>query len=138
MRGLQRYRCRSCGCNDTEYSDVSVLRRARAEAEALPEPDVPADVRVLSVDAMGHSVKKPDTLWLWRAYDPVGGRTVAWVPGRRDDATCRRLLDRTGTKGITIVTDDRDGYHRLIPAEQRFSGKDLNRPHGTRRLEYFP
>src|SRR3954466_8435549 len=163
VRGLQRYRCRSCGCNFTNtpargkpaamkamavllyamgnmsfgmigrilgVSDVSVLRWVRAEAQALPEPDVPADVKVL-VQSPGHRrdvafrEKKAGQLWLWRAYDPVGGRTVAWVLGRRDDATCRRLLDKTGTKGMTFVTDDRDGYHRRIPPEQVFTGKDL-------------
>jgi len=91
VRGLQRYRCRSCGCNFTNtpprgkpaamkamavllyamgnmsfgmigrilgVSDVSVLRWVRAEAEALPEPDVPADVKVLVIDEMWHFVKK--------------------------------------------------------------------------------
>jgi transposase-like protein len=91
VRGLQRYRCRSCGCNFTDtpprgkpaamkaiavllyamgnmsfgmigrilgVSDVSVLRWVRAEAEALPEPDVPADVKVLVIDEMWHFVKK--------------------------------------------------------------------------------
>src|SRR3954452_6586093 len=86
VRGLQRYRCRSCGCNFTTtpargkpaamkamavllyamgnmsfgmigrilgVSDVSVLRWVRAEAQALPEPDVPADVKVL-VQSPGH------------------------------------------------------------------------------------
>ena len=53
---------------------------------------------------------------------------MAWVLGRRDDATCRKLLAKTGTTGITFVTDDWDGYHRLIPAEQLFTGKDLTVP----------
>jgi insertion element IS1 protein InsB len=29
---------------------------------------------------------------------------------------------------MTFVTDDWDGYHRLIPPEQRFTGKDLTVP----------
>ncbi len=91
VRGLQRYRCRACGCNFTNtlprgkpaamkamavllyamgnmsfgmigrllgVSDVSVLRWVRAEAEALPEPAVPADVKVLILDEMWHFVKK--------------------------------------------------------------------------------
>src|ERR1700712_2810025 len=39
-------------------SDVSVLRWVRAEAEALLEPDVPADVKVLVLDEIWHFVKK--------------------------------------------------------------------------------
>ncbi|WP_155773794.1 IS1/IS1595 family N-terminal zinc-binding domain-containing protein [Methylorubrum extorquens] len=90
VRGLQRYRCRTCGCNFTNtpptgkpaamkamvvllyamgnmslgmigrilvVSDVSVLRWVRAEAEALPDPAVPADVKVLVLDEMWHFVK---------------------------------------------------------------------------------
>jgi hypothetical protein len=29
--------------------------------------------------------KKSEKLWLWRAYDPIARRTIAWVLGRRDD-----------------------------------------------------
>ena len=50
---------------------------------------------------------------------------VAWAPGGRDDATCKRLLDKIGVEGKTFVTDDWDGYHRLIPESQLFTGKDL-------------
>jgi insertion element IS1 protein InsB len=69
--------------------------------------------------------KKTQKLWIWRAYDPLARRTVAWVIGRRDDATCQKLLDKIGLEGKTFVTDDWDGYHRLIPEEQLFTGKDL-------------
>ena len=48
--------------------------------------------------------------------------------GGRDDATCQRLLDRVALKGKTFVTDDWDGYHRLIPESQLFTGKDLTVP----------
>jgi len=36
-------------------------------------------------------------------------RTVAWVLSGRDDATCRRLLDKVGVSGRTFVTDDWEG-----------------------------
>ncbi|WP_428991597.1 IS1 family transposase [Methylocapsa aurea] len=36
-----------------------------------------------------------------------------------------KLVDKIGVEGKTFVTDDRDGYHRLIPEEQLFTGKDL-------------
>ena len=72
--------------------------------------------------------KKTEKLWLWRAYDPIARRTIAWVLGRRDDATCQKLLDKIGLKGKTFVTDDWEGYHRLIPDDQLFTGKDLTVP----------
>jgi len=72
--------------------------------------------------------KKSCKLWVWRAYDPITRRTIAWVLGGRDDATCQKLLDKIGLKGKVFVTDDWDGYHRLIPEGQLFTGKDLTFP----------
>ena len=72
--------------------------------------------------------KKSAKLWVWRAYDVDSRRTVAWVLGGRDDATCRRLLDKVGVKGRVFVTDDWEGYHRVIPEDQLFTGKDLTFP----------
>jgi insertion element IS1 protein InsB len=74
------------------------------------------------------SPKKTHKLWIWRAYDPVARRTVAWIVGGRDDATCQKLLDRIGVEGKTFITDDWEGYHRLIPEGQLFTGKDLTYP----------
>lgn len=48
--------------------------------------------------------------------------------GDRDDATCQRLLDKIDIKGKSIITDDWDGYHRLIPQEPLFTGQDLTFP----------
>ncbi len=45
--------------------------------------------------------------------------------GGRDDATCHRLLDKVGTQGNVFLTDDWEGFHRLIPEDQLFTGKDL-------------
>jgi len=72
--------------------------------------------------------KKSAKLWVWRAYDVDQRRTVAWVLGGRDDATCRRLLDKVGVNGKTFVTDDWEGYHRVIPEDRLFTGKDLTFP----------
>ena len=71
------------------------------------------------------SQKKTEKLWVWRAYDPVAHRTIAWVLGGRDDATCQKLLDKVGLKGKTFLADDWEGFHRLIPEDQLFTGKDL-------------
>ena len=77
---------------------------------------------------MAFSPKKTHKLWIWRAYDPIERRTIDWVVGGRDDATCQRLLDKIGVEGKTFVADDWDGYHRLIPENQLFTGKDLTFP----------
>jgi insertion element IS1 protein InsB len=74
------------------------------------------------------SSKKTCKLWVWRAYDPLNRRTLGWVLGGRDDATCQELLDKIGVEGKTFVTDDWEGYHCLIPENQLFAGKDLTFP----------
>ena len=43
--------------------------------------------------------REKNKLWVWRAFDPVARRTLAWELGGRDDATCRRLLDKVGVDG---------------------------------------
>jgi transposase-like protein len=91
VRGLQRYRCKGCGCNFTAtkargksaavkalatllyamgnmsfngiarllgVSDVAVLKWIRKEAEALPAPEMPADVEIVMLDEMHHFLKK--------------------------------------------------------------------------------
>ena len=63
--------------------------------------------------------------WVWKAFDPLDGRTLAWVLGQRDDATCRKLLAKVGIKGRVFLTDDWEGYHRCIPEAQLYTGKDL-------------
>jgi len=40
----------------------------------------------------------------------------------------KKLLDKIGLEGKTFVTDDWEGYHRLIPDDQLFTGKDLTVP----------
>ena len=77
---------------------------------------------------MAFPEKKPAKIWIWRAYDVDQRRTVAWMLGGRDDATCRRLLDKVGMAGKTFVTDDWEGYRRVIPEDQLFTGKDLTFP----------
>ncbi len=110
-------------------SDVAVLNWVRDEARKLPEPSTKAEVVVVTLDEMWHFVKKrlrncgfgePMTLLL--------GEPFAWVLGRRDDATCQKLLNKIGLEGKTFVTDDWEGYHRLIPDDQLFTGKDLTVP----------
>src|SRR3954468_14545964 len=67
-------------------------------------------------------------VWLWRAFDPVARRTLAWELGGRDDATCRRLLDRVGVDGNVFLTDDWEGFHGLTPQYRLFTGKAFPSP----------
>ena len=71
---------------------------------------------------------KKNKIWIWKAFDPVSGRTVSWTLGGRDDRTVKNLIDEIGLAGHTFITDDWAGFHRLIPESQLFTGKDLTYP----------
>ena len=93
-------------------SHVAVYKWIRAAGEAAPTPSAaPADT-IVQIDEMWHFVEGKNKVWLWRAYDPVARRTLAWELGGRDDATCRRLLDKVGLKDNVFVTDDWEGFQR--------------------------
>src|SRR4051812_9803829 len=107
-------------------SHVAVHKWVRAAGEGTPAPPATPSSGIVQVDEMWHFVESK--VWLWRAFDPVARRTLAWELGGRDDATRRRLLDKVGVEGHVFLTDDREGFRRLIPAEQLFTGKDLTFP----------
>ena len=66
VRRHQRYRCRACGCHFTDTPGgasrlrkaLAVLKWVRAEASALPDPAVLAEVVTVKVDEMWHYLKK--------------------------------------------------------------------------------
>ncbi|MFZ2109749.1 MAG: hypothetical protein WAV18_30975 [Roseiarcus sp.] len=105
-------------------SDVAALNWVSDDARKLPEPSTKTEAIVVTLDEMWRFVKKlrncgsgePMTLLL---DEPSPG-----VLGRRDDATCQKLLNKIGLEGKTFVTDDWEGYHRLIPDDKLFIGKD--------------
>ena len=72
--------------------------------------------------------KKTEKIWLWRAFDPVQRRTLPWLLGRRGDAASQKRLNKVGLKGHTVLTDGWEDFHRLIPEDQLFTGKDLTFP----------
>jgi insertion element IS1 protein InsB len=109
-------------------SHVAVYKWIRAAGEDAPAPAATPEDNIVQIDEMWHFVDGKNKVRLWRAFDPVARRTLAWEPGGRDDATCRRLLDRVGLEGHVFVTDDWEGFRRLIPGEQLFTGKDLTFP----------
>jgi insertion element IS1 protein InsB len=48
--------------------------------------------------------------------------------GDRSEKTCKQIIDKIGLEGKTFLTDDWDTYHKLIPQDQLFTGKDLTFP----------
>ena len=53
---------------------------------------------------------------------------LGWVCGDRSDATVKKLIEKVDDGKCTFVTDDFAGFHRLIPEDRLFTGKDLTYP----------
>ena len=83
-------------------SDVAVLRWVRGEARRLPEPAMPAETVVINLDEMYHFMKKRHARYGFGERLTLSLGELAWVLGRRDDATCQKLLDKVGLKGKHI------------------------------------
>jgi insertion element IS1 protein InsB len=119
-----------------KVSDVSVLRWARVAALALPERRwLPMSTSSISTRCIILSNKdKQDmalaSVWSCPAANSARASGSAWWcnPGLRRGRLCQQLLDKVGIKGHSFLTDDREGFHRLIPEDQRFTGKDLTFP----------
>ena len=107
-------------------SDVTVLTWVRDAAHRLPEPSAAAGTVIVTFDEMWHFLKK-------RLENCGFGGRMTRLPaapspgcwGGRDDRTLRRLIDKVGVEGKTFVTDDWEGFHRVIPEDRHFTGKDL-------------
>src|SRR4051794_34216712 len=112
-------------CLPTSPSSRSSTTRAGGERPFSPRSSGRSSREPRSTPRIPRRANK---VWVWRAYDPVARRTLAWELGGRDDATCRRLLEKVGVGGNVFLTDDWEGFHRLIPEEQLFTGKDLTVP----------
>lgn len=71
--------------------------------------------------------KKRNQRWLWWAEDHDTGQVVAFVFGRRTNATFRQLLALLTQAGISVsrwFTDYWWAYYDELPAEIHQAGKD--------------
>jgi insertion element IS1 protein InsB len=66
---------------------------------------------------------KKKKLWVIKAVDRATGRTVAWVLGRRDAATVRKLYAKIKHLNCTIYTDDWDAFAMVFPTARHVIGK---------------
>ncbi len=62
--------------------------------------------------------------WILKALDRRTRRTVAWMAGRRDIATFRRLYDKDKhLTNCTFYTDDWDTFAAVLPKDRHRIGK---------------
>lgn len=67
---------------------------------------------------------KKNNIGLLKAMARHPRRTVAWMVGHRDAATCQRLYDKVQhLKDCTFYTDDWDAFAKVLPQERHVIGK---------------
>ena len=93
-------------------------------ANTIPTPEVGTEIQEIELDEMWHYLEKTRKLWLLKAYDRASRKTIAWVTGRRDIATMRRLYSKLKhLKNRRFYTDDWDAFAAVLPKERHFIGK---------------
>ena len=100
-------------------SHVAVHKWVRAAGEDTPAPSATPSGNIVQIDEMWHFVDGKKTSFgsggpsiLWHG-EPWPG---SWVGVMTLPA--RRLLDKVGIDGHVFLTDDWEGFRRLIPEEQ--------------------
>jgi insertion element IS1 protein InsB len=67
---------------------------------------------------------KKNRRWTWYAIDRKSGVLVAWQNGKRDNATCKKILEKMEHFPIrSYSTDNWDSYTSLLSTEKHFIGK---------------
>ena len=71
-----------------------------------------------------HRLEK-NKLWLIKAIDRYTGRPIAWVLGKRNTATFKRLYDKVKhCRYCIFFTDAWDAFAKVLPPERHIIGKD--------------
>ena len=69
--------------------------------------------------------RKSNQRWTWYAMDKKSGMILAWVNGKRTDASFLKLINRLKDTPIArYYTDDWGAYSRHLPSSMHFIGKD--------------
>ena len=66
---------------------------------------------------------KKNKLWVWKAYSRELKRVIAWVVGKRDAKTFRKLWKIIRRDNCIYYTDDWSVYSKVIPSDQHIVGK---------------
>lgn len=53
---------------------------------------------------------------------------LGWELGSRGDVCCKRLIDRVDDGECDFITDEWEGFFRLLPEDRHFFGKDITFP----------
>lgn len=93
-------------------------------ANSLAEISVPDDVTEMEFAEMWHYTGKKRKSWVIKAVDSTTNRMVAWVLGKRNQATFKQLYDKVKHLiNCTFYTDAREIFAKVLPKSRHIIGK---------------
>ena len=66
---------------------------------------------------------KKNKLWVWRAVERIGNRTIGWCVGDRSTKTFRDFYQKFEHLDAKFYSDDWESYKKVIPSEKLSTGK---------------
>jgi len=66
---------------------------------------------------------KKNKLWVWRAVERIGNRTIGWCVGDRSTKTFRDFYQKFEHLDAKFYSDDWESYEKVIPSEKLSTGK---------------
>jgi IS1 family transposase/transposase-like protein len=107
-------------------SVVCILMALRYWFKQIPEPSFTGKYKEVQLDEFWSFVKhrKQGKRWVWYAYDKATGKILAFQIGKRNDATCKKLMKKLSHLDIEkYCTDDWASYKKHIPVEKHIVSK---------------
>lgn len=112
--------------NVLKVSAVTVILTLRTWFETLREPQVEGSFDEVMIDEfwswVGHREK--GKRWVWYAYCGNSGKILAFQIGKRNDASCKKLMKKLAHLDINhYYTDNWKSYQKHIPPEKHTISK---------------
>ncbi|GHU14506.1 hypothetical protein FACS189449_11290 [Alphaproteobacteria bacterium] len=94
-------------------------------AKTARMPKISDDIKELEFDEMWHFLeRKENQKWIFKAVDRVKKKTIAWVTGKHDVATFKKLYDPVKhLKKCKYYTDGWSGFAKVLPKRRHVIGK---------------
>ena len=70
----------------------ATVLRSHQKASYLEVPPVPGDVEIVEIDEVWNFVNGKNKVWIWKAYDPLSGRNIAWEMGSRSGGALEKVF----------------------------------------------
>jgi len=109
-----------------QLSIACILFTLRSWFKQHDEPKITGSYKQVQIDEFWTFVKhrKSGKRWVWYAYDKESKQILAFQIGKRNDASCKALLNKLKHLTIeTYYTDEWKSYKKHIPKEKHIISK---------------